>query len=329
MTFSIIVPVYNIEDKVKKCLESIEKQSYKDFEVLVVIDGATDNSRTICDEFACRDGRFKVIYKKNGGLVSARKCGAKMAVGDYIINVDGDDYVDENYLLEIYNIIAEKAPDMVACAFNEVSIKIQKKKNNVPSGMYKDEALLKVKDAIVYDKKIKGFQGGALINSIWTKIVKREIYVKYQELIPDTITVGEDLILNAYLLGNIKSLYVFNESFYNYVIYDYSMMHKYNITNFKHYIDVSNELLKIEYISPNDVYVYLFQAFISEIRKVAKGNDNYSSFKKVVMNTDEISKVHILAKKAHIERYNFDFLIKYMLVKSDNCWLTYFICKKI
>ena len=81
MKFSIIVPVYNIEDKIFRCLSSIENQSFSDFEVLIIIDGATDGSKIICDEFEQRDRRFKVISKPNGGLVSARKYGAKFSTG--------------------------------------------------------------------------------------------------------------------------------------------------------------------------------------------------------------------------------------------------------
>ena len=208
MRFSIIVPVYNIEDKIKKCLESIQKQLCREFEVLIIIDGSTDGSKEICDKFQDDDKRFKVIYKKNGGLVSARKRGAQLAKGDYIINIDGDDYVDDDYLLEINRIIEKEFPDMIACGFKEISNSIQERNNNISDGLYDEAAILKIRNSIIYDKNLKGFQGGTLINTIWTKIVKRDIYQKCQSLIPDYITVGEDLILNVHIINEIKSLYI-------------------------------------------------------------------------------------------------------------------------
>ena len=136
MKFSIIVPVYNIEDKIQKCLSSIENQSFSDFEVLVIIDGATDESKAICDKFEQRDNRFKVRYKENGGLVSARKYGAKIALGEYIINIDGDDYVEKDYLMEANSIIERYCPDTIAFGYKEVASKITICKNVSADGLY-------------------------------------------------------------------------------------------------------------------------------------------------------------------------------------------------
>lgn len=327
MKFSIIVPVYNIEDKIFRCLSSIENQSFSDFEVLIIIDGATDGSKIICDEFEQRDRRFKVISKPNGGLVSARKYGAKFSTGEYIINVDGDDYVDEDYLMETKTIIEEFSPDIIAFGFKEISKNLCKYKNNISQGFYDERQILQMRESIIYDRNCKGFQGGFLINTIWTKVVRRVIYQKCQNLIPNHITVGEDLILNAYLMLEIHSLYVSNKSFYNYVISSESMMHKCNVDNFRHYIDVSTELKKISYINQDDINVYLFHAFISEIRKVAKSSDNYNLFKEIISKNEEIAKLHKYAKKANIERYDFEFIIKYILVKLSNWPLIYFVCK--
>lgn len=329
MRFSIIVPVYNIEDKIKKCLESIQKQLYREFEVLIIIDGSTDGSKEICDKFQDDDKRFKVIYKKNGGLVSARKRGAQLAKGDYIINIDGDDYVDDDYLLEINRIIEKEFPDMIACGFKEISNSIQERNNNISDGLYDEAAILKIRNSIIYDKNLKGFQGGTLINTIWTKIVKRYIYQKCQSLIPDYITVGEDLILNVHIINEIKSLYIKNHAFYNYVVYYSSMMHKCNTENFKHYLDVAQEFLKIDYVCSNDVYVYSLQAFISEIRKIAKESAAYFSFRKIVKDNSEILELLKLAQKAHIKNYNLEFIIKVIIVKISSYPFMYFICKYI
>ena len=92
-TFSIIVPVYNVEKYLTKCIDSILEQTFSDFEVILVDDGSTDNCGIICDQYVEKDDRIQVIHKKNEGLVCARKTGISKASGQYILNVDSDDYI--------------------------------------------------------------------------------------------------------------------------------------------------------------------------------------------------------------------------------------------
>lgn len=109
-TISAIVPVYNVKDFVGKCIESILNQSYKNLEIILVDDGSTDNSGEICDEYAAKDNRIKVIHKENGGLSSARNAGLDVATGDYIGFVDSDDYIHPDmYATLLYAIEKENA----------------------------------------------------------------------------------------------------------------------------------------------------------------------------------------------------------------------------
>ena len=94
MLFSIIVPVYNVEKLIHKCIDSLICQTYEDIEIILVDDGSTDNSSYICDEYADKDKRIRVIHKKNGGLSDARNVGIDIASGDYILFVDSDDYIE-------------------------------------------------------------------------------------------------------------------------------------------------------------------------------------------------------------------------------------------
>lgn len=103
--FSVIVPIYNVEKYLRKCIDSILKQTYRNFELILVDDGSPDECPNICDEYAKNDKRIKVIHKENEGLVAARNTGIKEAVGDYICYVDGDDWISE-VLLET---VLEKA----------------------------------------------------------------------------------------------------------------------------------------------------------------------------------------------------------------------------
>lgn len=96
--FSIIIPVYNVEQYLDKCLKSISKQTFLDFECIIVDDGSPDNSNAIIDKYVNKDQRFKVIHQKNMGLSAARNTGLDAAKGDYIAFVDSDDYIANDYL---------------------------------------------------------------------------------------------------------------------------------------------------------------------------------------------------------------------------------------
>ncbi len=114
MKFSVIVPVYNVEQYLSECVQSILNQTYKDFELILVDDGSPDNSPQICDDFAEKDSRVKVVHKENGGLSDARNTGISVAQGDYLLFVDSDDYYATNTVLEtIANEIDEKNVDIV------------------------------------------------------------------------------------------------------------------------------------------------------------------------------------------------------------------------
>lgn len=126
--FSIIIPVYNVEQYLLRCIESVERQNYSNVEVLLIDDGSTDSSSALCDEFASKYDNIKVYHKENGGLSDARNYGISKATGDYLILLDSDDYISEVACQEFYNIIiqCEFYPDVVAANIvrhiNDISI---------------------------------------------------------------------------------------------------------------------------------------------------------------------------------------------------------------
>lgn len=112
---SIVVPVYNREKNLSRCIESIIRQSLKEFECILVDDGSTDNSGAICDSFALKDSRIKVIHQKNKGVSAARNIGISIAIGEYVGFVDSDDWIDENMYSFLYNNAIEKKADISIC----------------------------------------------------------------------------------------------------------------------------------------------------------------------------------------------------------------------
>lgn len=163
---SVIVPVYNVEKYLEECLESIQKQTYKNLEIIIIDDGSTDNSGRICDEYAKKDDRIKVIHQLNQGLSEARNVGIQNATGRYIGFVDSDDYIDiDMYNMLITNMKREDA-DISCCSSLKVyknKIKINKKNNCY--------------GCINSEKAIKLLCEGHFIRvSVYTKLYKREIF---------------------------------------------------------------------------------------------------------------------------------------------------------
>ena len=112
---SVIVPIYNVEPYLHRCVDSLLLQTYQDFELILIDDGSTDNCGMICDEYAALDDRIRVIHKLNGGLSDARNVGLEIATGEYIAFVDSDDWVARDYLECLFVTLCETGADICEC----------------------------------------------------------------------------------------------------------------------------------------------------------------------------------------------------------------------
>lgn len=112
---SVIIPVYNAEKYLRKCIESVLNQTFGDFELLLVDDGSPDHSGEICDEYAQKDSRVHVFHKPNGGTANARNYGLDHSQGDYVAFIDNDDYVEPTYLGDMYSAMTHYDVDLVCC----------------------------------------------------------------------------------------------------------------------------------------------------------------------------------------------------------------------
>ena len=187
--FSVIVPIYKVEKYLRECVDSILTQSFKDFELILVDDGSPDNCPKICDEYAEQDRRVKVIHKENGGLVSARKAGAKVATGEYIACVDGDDWVKVNYLEKFAEVIKQYHLDIVCCG----TIWVYKDKN-IEKQICEMDRFLKRDDIVkeIFPKLIENEMGKAFGPSMGDMVIKSQIYKYYQQNVENEINMGED-----------------------------------------------------------------------------------------------------------------------------------------
>lgn len=244
---SVIVPVYNVEKYLKICLDSILKQTFTDFEVIVVNDGATDSCPQICDEYAIIDKRIKVIHKVNGGLVSAWKAGLTVAGGEYICFIDSDDFVAPDYLQCLHDAL-ENDLDMVCmnCVryFNE-SKQYNYKINHWTEGNHElDESFYS--EFLCWDKKL-------IANSRWGKLIKTDIVKKYAQYCSEEVSCGEDQQLIIGVLLGCKKVKVIDEYKYFYRCNPHSIMNSYKKDLWNKYKILINTVSKIpEIYSVND-----------------------------------------------------------------------------
>lgn len=163
---SVIVPVYNVQEYLTNCINSILNQSYKNIEIILVDDGSTDESSSICDSYIKKDNRIKVIHKANGGLSDARNIGIKSAKGKYITFVDSDDYLDENYVKALYILITENNSDIACCRMKKTDSLNDKIINkNEKISIYNSIDAIK---EILYQRNID--------NSAPSKIFKKDLF---------------------------------------------------------------------------------------------------------------------------------------------------------
>lgn len=163
---SVIVPVYNVEKYLERCIDSILKQTYSDLEILLIDDGSSDNSGKICDEYAKKDNRIKVIHKKNGGISDVRNVGIENAKGDYIGFVDSDDYIADDMFETLYKLSNENNADISIVSFYEMynGKLIGVRDDKTLTKMDKQEALKE----LLIDTNIQSY--------MWNKLFKKELF---------------------------------------------------------------------------------------------------------------------------------------------------------
>ncbi len=209
--FSIIAPFCNIESYVDQCLRSLIGQSFPDFEIVAVDDGSQDRTGALLDDYAAQDKRVKVIHKSNGGLTSARKAGARVATGEYVLIVDGDDWIAPDCLEKLNSVIEQKPVDVIIGGFFQVSPDGKKK---ISSPRPIDQRYGFFDEAEIAEHYLTNLF--AVPQNVWGKLYRRELYLTYQLPMDDAIRMGEDLCISYPCLAHAKRIYLLNEPLYFY-----------------------------------------------------------------------------------------------------------------
>lgn len=203
---SVIVPVYKVEPYLEKCVRSIQNQTYRNLEIILVDDGSPDRCGEICDELAKEDKRIRIVHRENGGQSAARNSGLSIATGEYVGFVDSDDYIDEDMFDCLYSAMIKAGADLAMCngriVFPETLLK-----SNESVALGRVEIFTCNK---AYDKIIP-----VLNNAVWNKLFRRKLLSGL--LFPEGHIHGEDFIFLLNYLEKVKSLAVVSADKYNYL----------------------------------------------------------------------------------------------------------------
>ena len=253
---SIIVPVYNVEKYLRRCLDSILAQTYTDYEIILVNDGSTDGSLSICEEYARANGKIKIVSKENGGISSARNAGIREAAGKYIMFCDSDDYVHKTWCERLVRT-AERHPEaLIACdvAFAE------------PGKGEEDKIIEKTGEiALSY---LDLFKLGVSPYSC-NKIFRTEIIKDIDLLFDENRRFGEDVGFVVEYCKHCSEIYFISEKLYYYVQVDGSLMHRYYPNLLELHLDLfycrTVLMNKDELKDYCDIWVYTFYNLLDNV----------------------------------------------------------------
>lgn len=212
---SIIIPIYNSEAFLDKCIQSAINQSYDNIEIILVDDGSIDSSGEVCDTYAATDSRIKTIHKKNGGLVSSRKAGLLASTGEYILYIDGDDWIELRLVEDFANEIVKHNPDVIIPAH---IVNLEGREdiliNSIAPGFYSRERLVaEVHPKMLHTGKFAQF---GIFTYSWGKMYRRELLLQNQLNVDESIVMGEDALCVYPTLLDANSIVVLKQPYYHY-----------------------------------------------------------------------------------------------------------------
>lgn len=334
---SIIIPVYNIEKYIERCIESIINQSYSNIEIIVVNDGSTDKSTNICENFKVKDSRIKIINKINGGLSSARNTGLDAATGEFIMFVDGDDWID-TYCIESCLEVVENNTDVVLFPYIR-----EYHDKSLKNDIFQEDKIIFIDDDVREKilKRLFGIEGEDIrrpdrledISTAWGKLYKLEL-IKNIRFVDTKIIGTEDVWFNVNSFLNAKNIIFTKKTYYHYFKEnDTSLTQKYNPYLFERWQNLYRYMEK--FIEENK----LGKEFVTLLdnRKII----NLLALNRNIINsnlkfTEKIYEINIILKNNLYEKTFKNFPFSDMSLKwkafykscyYKNAYLVYFIAK--
>ena len=319
---SVIVPIYKVEKYMHRCVDSIINQTYKKIEIILVDDGSPDSCGKICDEYAEKDNRIKVIHKENGGLSDARNAGIDIAKGNYLTFIDSDDYVTEDYVEFLLNLLKESDADMSVC--KHTIVYNDSKYIDTGTKKYYLAEPRQILEMLLYSDDFDV--------STWAKLYKKELFCNIR--FPKD-RLFEDSATTYKLIDLCKKIAFKSESKYFYVIRDDSITTKeFNSKKFD-LIKSTEEMVTYIEKKYSDLkkgcerrLMYSYLSTLMNLAEVDKKSENYEEYKKQLMeyikkHRKEVLKDKKIPKRDRIALYSLlfgfeGFRISWMIYKKIN-----------
>ncbi len=256
---SVIVPIYNVEKYLEKCITTIVNQTYKETEIILVDDGSTDSCPKICDNWLKKDERIKVIHKKNGGLSDARNAGIDIAKGKYICFVDSDDYLEKNYIEKLYFSLKENNTNISQCGIKYVD----ENNRTLKTIGYSSNCLISGRQAIIESLNEHFVENEV----VWNRLYKKNIFDIIQFPVG---RIHEDEYVIYKILYNEEKISIISDALYCYRQSNTSIMRSnYNLKKFKDFCDAYDE--KIMYFRErNDIQIHdmVIRSYLSNLSNI-------------------------------------------------------------
>ena len=332
MLFSVIVPIYNIEKYIRRCIDSVLMQSFTDYELILVDDGSPDSCGRICDEYAQRNNKIKVIHKENGGLVSARQAGIMVAEGEYVVNLDGDDAMIDGALDVASRIIYETDADIVALGHRPYTDGVAGEAVLEPyeAGLYVGEEI----DNKIFPRLLCNENMEHMLCYIWGKVIRRSIIKDNQLKVSTNISHGEDLscIVPCYLQA--ESIYISREPAFYYTMRGDSLSGGFKTKQITQIALTIEGFKKIKGRKPADFdeQIARYSCFMcfAMLALVAEGNNfkALDEIKELIKNSLHMEEI----KKAEFENITAKSLIAIDLMKRKqikSAFYFLYFCKKL
>lgn len=327
---SIIIPIYNVEKYLKRCLNSVLKQTLQDIEIILVNDGSTDDSLIICEEYEKLDSRIILINKKNEGVSIARNIGIEISNADYIAFLDPDDEVKSNMYEQMYNQIIKNKSDICFCNYNQIDKKgCTEIKLPFSHGFYTREYIEKLIKEMIGPKTLNDC---TVFGSVWRSLFRKDIIQKYNIIFPPNIRPMQDLVFMIEYLSKCSSMFIVNNAFYNYYLNPNSAVTSYKKNVWDNSYSVYRQLLRICKVNDlDDVTLerlnnHLVMFIINSISNEAHP-DNINKYSHKIQNISNILELN----KNVIDNLSYDRLslkkkLVLVLMKKKSINLLYLYC---
>lgn len=339
---SVIIPVYNVQNYISECIESLINQTFKDIEIILINDGSTDRTGEICRKYSENDNRILLIDKKNEGVSIARNIGLSMAKGEYIAFVDSDDFIDDNMLEIMYDKAIETKADIIRC---NARILRGSSKNNI---LKETEVYSKLLDKVDFIEEIvkKDIVIGNNAMVVWGNLYKKDV-IKLNKLKFKQICL-EDYLFNMQYFKHVERYCLISNRLYNYRVLNNSLSRTFNVNIFNdllfvenerqiffkelNILDKENEILASKwFLKYIENIIYIINLYKNKLSRNEKYEYIYNIVtnhivKKNISKLKDKNRMNLLEKLIYRERV-FEIIILYSIKSKLYKVVNYFKCK--